>query len=133
MTEQIREVYKKLKELETKYNLLLDRLNATNSRIDKLCEKIENLEKSINKKELKKLIRIGTVKVEPIWKYESFSEESLFNLGVTLLKDGDELYFVLANITIKGKSIFSLGIYKDAEKIMIALGPIIINIKILEK
>jgi len=70
-----------------------------------------------------------TVEIEPIWKYECFFEESMFDLGICLIKDEDELYFILAGIIIRGKSIFGLGIHKDAEKIRIALGPAVINIK----
>ena len=42
MTDQIQE---KIKELEEKYSLLLDRLNALNSAFEKKCEEIEELKK----------------------------------------------------------------------------------------
>ncbi len=47
----ILELKEKVKELETKYDLVLDRLNATNSRIDALIERISRLEQWKTKKE----------------------------------------------------------------------------------
>jgi predicted nuclease with TOPRIM domain len=75
------ELIEKIKELETKYSLLLDRLNATNTRVDRLCERVNELKKLYAIVEQLKLeVKELKEKVEGKGQYITISKKELKHL-----------------------------------------------------